>query len=121
MEQRSIFQSIRRIEREFDEPIREVVAGFIPLGYTRRDVASVLEVSPESMRQFCRDHRIAFPQNQPARTERIRESKRSRAPALELGGQRRSVAEWAELYGIKRSTLHSRLRRGWNPHEALHA
>lgn len=115
----SIVNRQTRIENEFQEPLREVVSGFIPLGMTCPSVAETLGVDPHSLRQFCRAARIRFPRNQPERAARIREAKRQSAPKLALGRERRSVAEWAELYGMKRCTLHKRLQRGYSLSDAL--
>lgn len=39
--------------------------------------------------------------------------------SLEAFGEEHTVAEWAEILGIKKSTLYSRLQRGCSPEEAL--
>lgn len=114
-----IFSMQSRIEREFGEPLSDVVSGFIPLGLTRIETAETLEVSPSSLRRFCEQSGIHFPVNQPGRRDRIQSSMRQRAGQVSFAGERRSVAEWAERYGINRQTLHSRLRRGKSLQEAL--
>lgn len=38
---------------------------------------------------------------------------------IRYGGEERTVSEWAEKTGIKRSTLESRLKRGWSTEKAL--
>jgi hypothetical protein len=118
--EKSIFDCARQIENEFQEPLRDVVAGFIPLGMTRVEVAETLEVDPRSLRKFCEQSEIHFPRNQPDRRERIRESIRRsrRARIIEHNGRRQCVSAWADEYNISVQTLHSRLRRGW-PAERL--
>ena len=123
MAKRSIFQAVRKIEREFDEPIREVVAGFIPMGMTRVETAETLGVSVNSLRNFCEKTDIRFPRNQPGRAERIRETMRHgpRARRSTIAGRTKSLTEWAKEYGIKRNTLYQRLRRGDSLRDALRA
>ena len=114
MQTRSIFTRQHAIEREFDEPLRDVVAGFIPLGMTAPSVAETLGVDPRSLKAFCQKTRIRFPANQPERAERIRATLRHgpHARTLALNGRRQCLAEWAEEYGIKPDTLRMRLNRG---------
>jgi predicted site-specific integrase-resolvase len=121
MANRSIFQVTRKIEREFEEPIREVVAGFIPMGMTRVETAETLGVSVASLRTFCEKTDIRFPRNQPGRAERIRETMRRgpRARRSTIAGRTQSLTEWAEEYGIKRNTLYQRIRRGDSLRDAL--
>jgi len=124
----SIFDRASQIETEFAEPLRDVVAGFIPLGMTRREIADTLEVNPTSLQRFCAEQHITFPdsrtghfadQARDARRDRIRRTKRARAPQLSLNGESLSVAEWAERAGLGRHTLHMRLRRGKSLRDAI--
>jgi hypothetical protein len=121
MKNQSVFECASKIEREFEEPLRDVVAGFIPMGMTRVEVAETLEVDPRSLRTFCEQAGIHFPRYQPGRRERIREGARrsGRARILECDGRRQCLTAWAEEAGIKRSTLATRIRRGKNLREAL--
>ena len=123
MPERSIFQAARKIEREFDEPLREVVSGFIPMGMTRVETAETLGVSVASLRTFCEKTDIRFPRNQPGRAERIRDAMRRgpRARRLSLNGRSQCLSAWAEEYGIKPDTLRVRLNRGRPLREALTA
>lgn len=115
----SILNRQSSIVNEFQEPLREVVAGFIPMGMTIPSTAETLGVDPRSLRKFCNQANIRFPVNQPDRVERIRHTKRRAAPKLALGRTRQSVAEWAEQCGISRYTLHKRLQRGWSLSDAI--
>lgn len=38
---------------------------------------------------------------------------------LELNGERHTMTEWAEILGIKRGTISSRVYRGWKAEKAL--
>lgn len=38
---------------------------------------------------------------------------------ITAAGVTRSIAEWARVSGISADTIHSRLRYGWEPHEAV--
>jgi hypothetical protein len=119
----SIFDRQSAIITEFQEPLRDVIAGFVPLGMTRVEVAETLEVNPRSLRTFCEQTGIRFPRNQPDRRERIRESMRHsrRARILKHSGREQCLAAWAEEYGINRRTLQTRLRRGMSLRDALRA
>lgn len=117
----SIFDRKAEIESEFMEPLRDVVAGFIPLGLTRIEVAETLEIDPRSLRTFCENERISFPPNQPGRRERIREGRRHGRgiTLIDYEGRRQCVTAWAEEFGMKRETLSKRLQRGKSIREAL--
>jgi len=117
----SIFNRQSAIVNEFDEPIREVVSGFIPMGITRVETAETLGVSVASLRTFCEKTDIRFPRNQPGRAERIRDTMRRgpRARRLSLNGRSQCLSAWAEEYGIHYETLRKRLDRGRTLREAL--
>jgi hypothetical protein len=117
----NIFDRQAAIENEFDEPLRDVVAGFIPQGLTAPEVAEVLEVNPRSLRTFCENSSLRFPADQPARSERIRRGRRNgaRTRQLELNGKRQCLTAWAEEAGLNRSTVAMRLKRGKSLAEAL--
>jgi hypothetical protein len=38
---------------------------------------------------------------------------------IEMNGQRKCVAEWSEITGIRANTIVTRIRRGWSPQEAI--
>lgn len=113
------------IEREFDEPLRDVVAGFIPLGLTRRETAETLGVSVSSLRRFCEREEVRFPtlserrhrgghfveQTEERRRERIAQSMRAKAPLVEFRGQSLPLAEWSDRLGISADTLRHRVAR----------
>lgn len=44
---------------------------------------------------------------------------RAKTVFLEYEGKRRSLAEWAELYGLKRKVLANRIKQGWSMKKAL--
>ena len=115
----SIFNRQSEIVNEFQEPLRDVVAGFIPMGMTRIEVAETLEVDPRSLRTFCEQSNIHFPRNQPGRAERVRGSANGRARIIRYAGRSLCVSEWAREYGIKPLTLHKRLQRGKSFRDAL--
>ena len=117
----SIFDRQSAITSEFEEPLRDVVSGFVPLGMTLPSTAEALGVDPRSLRKFCNETSIRFPRNQPDRAERIRDTMRrgSRARILSLGRRRQCLAEWAEEYGMNADTLRKRLARGYDLRTAL--
>jgi hypothetical protein len=49
----TIRQAARVIEQEFDEPLRDVVEGFMQMGYSMPYIAEVLNVSVSSVKHFC--------------------------------------------------------------------
>lgn len=49
--------------------------------------------------------------------EQARNTRRNRI--IEFTGAQRCLSEWAEVYNIRVSTLHARLKRGWSVREAL--
>ena len=107
------------IQREFDEPLNDIIGGFIPMGLTRVEVAETLDVDPRSLRTYCEKNEIHFPRNQSGRRERIRDTRRRRAATYELDGSRYCLTELAEMNGLKRTTLRMRLSRGKSLREAL--
>lgn len=44
---------VQQIRKEFNEPFRDVVAGFADMGYSRKMTARVLEVNPSWFDQLC--------------------------------------------------------------------
>lgn len=50
---------------------------------------------------------------------KIQANNKSTSRYIEAFGEIHTVAEWAELLGIKKSTIYSRLRRGCEPQKAL--
>jgi AraC-like DNA-binding protein len=121
-----IFSRRRMIEREYEEPLRDVVAGFIPLGLTRRETAETLGVSLSSLRRFCAQSDIHFPglserrirgghfveQTEARRRDRICQSMRARAPRVAYRGLELPLSDWAERLGVSKQTLRNRIVRG---------
>lgn len=52
-----------------------------------------------------------------SRSEQLRNTRRNRW--IEYDGQRKILADWANLYGISRGALLMRLRNGWSIERAL--
>lgn len=117
----SIFDRQASIVREFDEPLRDVVAGFVPMGMTRVEVAEALDVDYRSLRTFCEREQISFSPNQPGRLEKIRGKRNGRARRVRMNGVTLCLSEWAERAGVNYRTLQTRLRRGMSLSAALHA
>ena len=102
----TITQGKTRIETEFDEPLRDVVAGFAEMGYSRRLVAETLDISFESLKHFNRRESIAFPRS-PAHHREIS----GRPPRrIRHDGQEKGLSEWAFELGVSPCTIHKRLR-----------
>lgn len=66
----------RVIEREFQEPLRDVVSGFVEMGYSHRMIAQALDVTAVSLRRFMErrglrmasnPHVLAAPRGRPRR------------------------------------------------------
>lgn len=38
---------------------------------------------------------------------------------LDVCGQRKTIAQWADIYGVKKATIWARLKRGWNVEDAV--
>lgn len=47
------------------------------------------------------------------------QAKNRRYKQYELDGESHTLSQWAEIYGIKKSTLEKRLRIGWNIRDAI--
>ena len=52
-------------------------------------------------------------------TYKVQGNNRSNNRQIEMDGIIHTMAEWAEITGIKIATIHARLERGWNPEKAL--
>lgn len=94
------------IESEFDEPLREVVAGFAKMGHSRPLTAETLEVSVESLKSYCRRQRIHF-RRSPMEHREIR-GRPGRMITHE--GRTQSLSAWAYEFGVAPCTVHKRLR-----------
>ena len=95
------------IEREFDEPLRDVVVGFAEMGWSRSLVADALDVSVESLKSWCRRSDVKFPRS-PMEHREIK----GRPPRLvEHNGRTQSLTAWAWDLGVAPCTIHKRLRR----------
>ena len=106
MEKKPILQRARAIEREFDEPLRDVVAGFADMGYSRRLVADALDVTFESLKHFNRREGIHFPRA-PLEKREIRGRPRR---MIRHAGREMGLSEWAAEFGVAPCTIHKRLR-----------
>lgn len=106
----TIGQARGRIEEEFDEPLVDVIRGYAAEGmkYSCPAVADVLEVTPESLKSFCRRQDIRFP----VRPMERRGASPGRPPRLHReNGQEKSLTAWAMDLGVAPCTVHKRLRR----------
>lgn len=52
-------------------------------------------------------------------THVLQQRNRSKNRILEFNGQKKCLAEWAEIVGIKTGTLHIRLKRNWSVEKTL--
>jgi len=94
------------IESEFDEPLRDVIHGFAQMSYSRNVVAEVLEVTPDSLKSYCRRMDIRF-KHSPVEHQQIR----GRPPRLiRHDGRVQSLSAWAYDLGVAPCTIHKRLR-----------
>lgn len=122
------------LESEYQEPLRDIVTGFIPLGTTRRETAESLGVGLHSLTKFCAAEDIRFPGvNERRRTRRhfSTEDEHARRRAISTtmrrnskrkytrNGRTQSLSDWADQAGIPESTLRSRIKRGMNMDKAL--
>lgn len=136
MEKLPSIQTARvNIETEFGEPLRAIVTGFIPLGTTRRETAATLGVSQNSLRSFCADEAIHFPNinerrrrgshfataAETARRQSISRTRRNRGKQYPHAGRSMSLTDWADWAGLPESTLRTRIKRGLSMTQALAA
>ena len=107
----TITQRALKIEREFDEPLMDIVAGYSEMGYSIPRVAETLEVSVSSVKHYCARNRIRFSRH-PIEHRDIR----GRPPRnIQHQGTEKSLTEWAQNLGVSTSTIHRRLRRSGRP------
>ena len=50
---------------------------------------------------------------------KVQANNRSSNRYIEMNGISHTLAEWSDITGIKLSTIHARLKRGWNPEKTL--
>lgn len=62
-----------------------------------------------------------FPGNVRWATPRQQARNRRNNTLLEYSGRKKSITEWAEEYGVKETTIHERLKRGWGIGSAIGA
>ena len=49
----SLRQRKTQIEAEFEEPLRDIISGFVQMGHSMPYIASTLEVSSSSVKHYC--------------------------------------------------------------------
>lgn len=107
----TISQARKRIEAEFDEPLRSVVAGYAEMGWSKPLLSEVLEVTEPSLRMFCHRERIAF-RSSPLEHRPIQ----GRPPRMvRHGGREQSLTAWALEAGITVEGVRQRIRRHGSP------
>jgi len=52
-------------------------------------------------------------------TQKEQQRNRRNNTTLSLNGENKTIAEWTELYGLKRCTISFRIRKGWNVEKAI--
>jgi len=102
----TILQAKNRIEKEFDEPLAEVVAGFAEMKYSRRLVAESLEVSFESLKHFNRRNGIRFHRSPSVH----REIRGRRGRRVCHDGREMNLTQWAAELGVSVECVRKRLR-----------
>lgn len=60
-----------------------------------------------------------YPDNCRWVTQKIQANNTRRNRIIEYNGTKKTIAEWADVFGITYSALYGRLRRGWNIADAL--
>jgi hypothetical protein len=104
----SLLQRKQNIESEFREPLGAVVKGFIAMGHSLPLIADALEVSPSSVKRYCRGHRIRVPS-----TPRITRERTGRPPRLITHqGRTNSITGWAHELGVSPGSIDYRLKNG---------
>lgn len=96
-----------RIEREFEEPLEEVIQGYSVMGHSIPLVAATLDVSVSSVKHYCSARRIRFSRS-PLEHREIH----GRPPKLHReNGQEKSLTAWAQDVGLSVEGVRQRLRR----------
>ena len=104
----TIREAQRRIEQEFDEPLRDVVHGYVvEMGYSMPLLAEVLEVSVSSIKHFCSRQRIRG-RHSPLEHREIR----GRPPRIHREcGRELSLSEWASELNLSVEGVRKRISR----------
>ena len=99
-------QAVRRIEREFDEPIRDVIDGFSKMGFSKPRIAEALDVTEPSLRWFCHQQKIRT-RGYPNHHADIRGRP---GKIIEHEGVSLSISGWARKLNVAPCTIQKRLR-----------
>ena len=59
------------------------------------------------------------PDNCRWRTQKEQQNHRTNNHIVEAFGQRKTIAQWSDITGIKQATIHARLKKGWSPEKAI--
>lgn len=59
------------------------------------------------------------PENCRWATMRVQQNNKTTSLKVEINGETRTVAEWADIYGINRYAVYTRIRKGWDKVEAI--
>lgn len=114
------------LEAEYNEPLPALVAGFIPMGSTRRATAETLGVSFASFRRFCSQENIHFPsanerrraggyfaqESEADRRAKISRYRRRVGRQISFDGLTMSLSGWSDRTGIPATTIRSRIDAG---------
>lgn len=107
----TIVKAARRIEKEFEEPVADVVAGYSAMSYSLPLVAEILDVSEPSLRMFCHRRKISF-----CRSPIEHRDIHGRPPRkIRHSGRTDSLSGWADVLGVSVSTVHRRVKRRGGP------
>lgn len=108
----------KAVEAEFNEPLRDVVAGFVVMKTPARTVADALECPPDVLSRFAKKqglhlhglHRV----RRGSKHRRMISEAMSRWHRTEGRGQFKEISE---LTGLPKSTISSRLKKGVPKHK----
>lgn len=107
-----IMQKKEALEQEFEEPLRDILLGFVEMGHSMSLVAEALGVTLPSLKKFCSVEKIRFSRRPIHKRQRGRFGlSNPAARPINFQGQTMSLRECADQLGLSSAALGQRLQR----------
>lgn len=102
----------KRVAKDFDGSVKSVATDLLKT-YSINSAASIMGISPHTLRRFVARENISFEHKKqpPDRKPYVAKKPHTRVRLLTLNGVTKPLGQWAEHLGVERSSISYRLDR----------